>query len=84
MERRRKGQPEEAIKSFDEAIRVDPKHEVSRFNKGIVLLHDMDKPQEGIQAWEQLLKINPFAEAPGGKTVDELVTIYRRNIEQGN
>ena len=80
---RRKGQPEEAVKSFDEAIRVDPKHEVSRFNKGIVLLHDLDKPQEGIQAWEQLLKINPFAEAPGGKTVDELVTIYRRNIEQG-
>ena len=80
---RRKGQPEEAIKAFDEAIRVDPKHEVSRFNKGIVLLHDLDKPEEGIRAWEELLKINPFAEAPGGKTVDELVTIYKRNIEQG-
>ena len=81
---RRKGQPEEAVKSFDEAIRVDPKHEVSRFNKGIVLLHDLDKPQEGIQAWEQLLKINPFAEAPGGKTVDQLVTIYKKNIQKGN
>ena len=81
---RRKKQPEEAVKAFDEAIRVDPKHEVSRFNKGIVLLHDLDKPQEGIQSWEELLKINPFAEAPGGKSVDELVTIYRRNMQQGN
>ena len=81
---RRNGQSEEAVKSFDEAIRVDPKHEPSRFNKGIVLLHDLDKPQEGIQAWEQLLKINPFAEAPGGKTVDQLVTIYKENIQKGN
>lgn len=79
---RRSGQPEEAVTSFDEAIRVDPKHEVSRFNKGIVLLHDLDKPQEGIRAWEQLLQINPFAEAPGGKSVDELVTIYKRNLQE--
>jgi cytochrome c-type biogenesis protein CcmH/NrfG len=81
---RRNGQPEDAVKSFDEAIRIDPKHEVSRFNKGIVLLHDLDKPKEGIRSWEALLKINPFAEAPGGKSVDELVTIYKRNLEQIN
>jgi len=79
---RRKGEPEEAVKAFEEAIRVDPKHEVSRFNRGIVLLHDLDKPEEGIRSWEELLKINPFAEAPGGKSVDELVTIYKRNFEQ--
>ena len=79
---RRSGQPEEAVKSFDEAIRVDPKHEVSRFNKGIVLLHDLDKPEEGIRSWEELLKINPFAMAPGGKSVDELVTIYKRNLQE--
>ncbi len=79
---RRNGQPADAVKSFDEAIRIDPKHEVSRFNKGIVLLHDLDKPLEGVRAWEELLKINPFAEAPGGKSVDELVTIYKRNMQQ--
>ena len=79
---RRKGQPQDAVKSFEEAIRIDPKHEVSRFNKGIVLLHDLDKPQEGIRAWEELLKINPFAMAPGGKSVDELITIYKRNMQQ--
>ncbi len=79
---RRKGQPQEAVKAFDEAIRVDPKHEVARFNKGIVLLHDLEKPEEGIRSWEELLKINPFAMAPGGKSVDELVTIYKRNLQK--
>jgi cytochrome c-type biogenesis protein CcmH/NrfG len=79
---RRKGQPEEALKAFDKAINVDPKHEVSRFNKGIVLLHDLKKPQEAIRTWEALLKVNPFAMAPGGKSVDELVTIYKKSIKQ--
>ena len=27
--------PQEAINAFDKAIEVDPKHEVSRMNKGI-------------------------------------------------
>lgn len=79
---RRKGQPEEAVKAFDKAISVDPKHEVSRFNKGIVLLHDLNKPQEAIRSWEALLKVNPFAMAPGGKSVDELVTIYKKSFKQ--
>ncbi len=77
---RRKGQPEEAIKAFDKAIQIDPKHEVSRFNKGIVLLHDLNKPVEAIAAWEDLLKVNPFAMAPNGKSVDELITIYKKNL----
>ena len=77
---RRKGQPEEAVKAFDRAMKVDPKHEISRFNKGIVLLHDLNKPVEAIAAWEDLLKVNPFAMAPNGKSVDELITIYKKNL----
>lgn len=77
---RRKGQPEEAVKAFDQAIKIDPKHEISRFNKGIVLLHDLNKPVEAIAAWEDLLKVNPFAMAPNGKSVDELITIYKKNL----
>jgi tetratricopeptide (TPR) repeat protein len=78
---RRSNQPQEAIKAFDEAIKVDPKHEIARFNKGIVLLHDLNEPEKGIQAWEDLLNINPLAMAPNGKSVDELVTIYKKNLE---
>jgi cytochrome c-type biogenesis protein CcmH/NrfG len=79
---RRAGQPQEAIKAFDEAIRIDAKHEPSRFNKGIVLLHDLNNSQGALEAWENLLKINPFAVAPNGQTVDELVTQFKKNIGQ--
>lgn len=78
---RRSEQPQEAINAFDEAIRVDPKHEIARFNKGIVLLHDLNDPENGIKAWEELLKINPLAMAPNGKSVDELVVIYKKNLK---
>ena len=78
---RRSNQPREAIAAFDEAIRVDPKHEIARFNKGIVLLHDLNEPQSGIEAWEELLTINPLAMAPNGKSVDELVVIYKKNLQ---
>ena len=78
---RRSEKPQEAINAFDEAIRADPKHEIARFNKGIVLLHDLNDPENGIKAWEDLLKINPLAMAPNGKSVDELVVIYKKNLK---
>ena len=79
---RRSNQPQEALKAFDEAIRLDPKHEPSRFNKGIVQLHDLNDPAAGIKTWEDLLAINPLAMAPNGKSVDELVVIYKKNIQK--
>ncbi|MEN8782226.1 MAG: tetratricopeptide repeat protein [Desulfobacterales bacterium] len=79
---RRSNQPQEAIKAFDEAIRLDSKHEPSRFNKGIVQLHDLNDPTAGIKTWEDLLVINPLAMAPNGKSVDELVVIYKKNIQK--
>ena len=70
---RRDNQPEKAIQSFGKAISVDSKHEVSRFNKGVVFMHDLNTPDEAIKAWEDLLKVNPVALAPEGHSVDELV-----------
>jgi cytochrome c-type biogenesis protein CcmH/NrfG len=70
---RRNSQPEEAVRAFDRAIEIDPKHEIARFNKGIVLIHDLSQFDAGIQAWKDLVDINPMARAPNGKTVDELV-----------
>ena len=74
---RRSGQPEKAIESFDKAIAANPAHQVSRFNKGIVLIHDLKDIPGGIAAWDALLKINPTAMAPNGQSVDELVTQFR-------
>jgi tetratricopeptide (TPR) repeat protein len=70
---RRNGNPQEAINAFDKAVEADPKHEVSRMNKGIVLLHDLKDADGAIEAWEGLLEINPVAMAPTGRSVDEMV-----------
>jgi len=70
---RRNGQPLEAIKAFDKATEIDPNHEVSRFNKGIVLMHDMNDLEAATRAWEELVQVNPFAMSPTGQPVKELV-----------
>ena len=46
---------------------------MSRFNKGIVLMHDLNDIKGAIKAWEDLLQINPVAVAPNGMSVDQLV-----------
>ena len=74
----RSGKPEEAIKAFDKAIAVDPKHEVSRMNKGIVLLHDLNDFDGAIEAWQGLLEINPIAMAPNGMSIDQMVTQLKK------
>ena len=70
---RRSGQPQEAIKAFDKAVEVDPKHETSRFNKGVVLMHDLNDIPGAIKAWEGLVQVNPVAVAPNGQSVDQMV-----------
>jgi tetratricopeptide (TPR) repeat protein len=70
---RHTGNPEKAVETFDKAIAVDQKHEQSRFNKGIVLLHDLNQKDQAIQVWKELVKINPMAMAANGLSVDELI-----------
>ncbi|MFC1524538.1 tetratricopeptide repeat protein [Thermodesulfobacteriota bacterium] len=70
---RRNGQPGKAVELFDAAIQAEPSHEQSRFNKGIVLMHDMNDVNGAIQAWEGLIAVNPFAMGPTGKSVREMV-----------
>ena len=74
---RRSGNPAEAIKAFDKAIAIDPGHEVSRFNKGIVLMHDMNDIAGAVQAWEELIAVNPAAKTPGGQPLAEMVARFK-------
>jgi len=67
---------------FDQAIAVNPKHEVSRLNKGIVLFHDLQDIPGAIRAWEGLLEINPVAMAPGGMSVDQMLQGLKRQAAQ--
>ncbi len=79
---RKAGRPQDAVKAFDQAIAVNPKHEVSRLNKGIVLFHDLQDTAGALRAWEGLLEINPTAMAPGGASVDQMVQGLKKQAAQ--
>jgi cytochrome c-type biogenesis protein CcmH/NrfG len=81
---RRSGKPQEAIKAFDKAAAIDPQHRQSRFNKGVVFLHDLQEPAEALKAWEELLEIYPDAKAPTGRSLKELVEQLRRQTGSTN
>jgi cytochrome c-type biogenesis protein CcmH/NrfG len=78
---RRSGQPQKAIESFDQAVVIDPKHETARFNKGIVLMHDLKDQNGAIKAWEELLEINPLAMVGDNQSVDQLIKHYKEGHE---
>jgi cytochrome c-type biogenesis protein CcmH/NrfG len=71
---RRLGKPDQAIGAFDSAIAVDARHEVARYNKGVVLMHDLDRSQDAIAVWEELLEVNPLARTPDGRSLDAQVS----------
>lgn len=70
---RRSGNPQKAIECFDRAIAAVPDFEIARFNKGIVLMHDIEDIDGAVKAWEGLLEINPMATAPNGQLIANLV-----------
>jgi cytochrome c-type biogenesis protein CcmH/NrfG len=76
---RRSGSPEKAVDAFDRAMNIDATHEISRFNKGVVLFHDLKDEKGALASWESLLTINPNAKSPGGQTVRELVDHIKAN-----
>jgi cytochrome c-type biogenesis protein CcmH/NrfG len=66
---RKLGDPDRALKEFRAAAQADPKHVNSRYNIGIVLLHDKQDIKGAIKAWEDYVKVDPQSER--GKRVQE-------------
>jgi cytochrome c-type biogenesis protein CcmH/NrfG len=56
------GDFDRAIEEFKRAAQSDPKHVNSRYNLGLVLLHDKQDIKEAIKAWEEYLKVDPKSE----------------------
>jgi cytochrome c-type biogenesis protein CcmH/NrfG len=59
---RKLGDFDRALKEFRTAAQNDPKHVNSRYNIGIVLLHDKQDIKGAIKAWEDYLKVDPKSE----------------------
>ena len=79
---RRSKQPQKALESFETASTKNPKHEISRFNKGIVLFYDMKDYKGAIAAWNDLLTINPNAKAGNGIPVSEFIKEAEKQLNQ--
>ena len=56
------GDFDRAIEEFKKAAQSDPKHINSRYNIGVVLLHDKGDIKGAIKAWEDYLKVDPKGE----------------------
>ena len=56
------GDVNRALEQFQKAAQSDPKHVNSRYNIGIVLLHDKQDIKGAIKAWEEYLKVDPKSE----------------------
>ncbi len=76
---RRSGNADKAIASFDRAISLNRKHEIARFNKGVVLMHDKNDPKGALETWERLLEINPQAKTPSGDPLKTMVEQLKKN-----
>lgn len=79
---RRSGDPRKAVEQFDRAVAVDPRHETARFNKGIVLLHDLNDKDGAIRVWEELTDINPLAMAGNNQSVEQLIRHYKEDHDK--
>lgn len=56
---RRSGNPAKAVEELKKAISTTPRHAQSRYNLGLILIHDMQDIDGGIKAWEALLENVP-------------------------
>ena len=59
---RKLGDSDRALKEFSMAAQSDPKHINSRYNIGVVLLHDKQDIKGAMKAWQDYLKVDPNSE----------------------
>lgn len=70
---RRVGEYSEALAAFDRAVAENPAHQMSRFNRGIVLFYDLEDRIGAFRSWDELAKMNPDFRTPDGRTIVQLI-----------
>lgn len=69
---------EKALDLFRRASAQDQNHLQSRFNQGIVLFYDLDRTDEAIAVWAELVKKSPDYRAPNGQKLADWVKDYQK------
>jgi cytochrome c-type biogenesis protein CcmH/NrfG len=81
---RRNGQPSIALETFDKVLLLNPNHEQSLFNKGVVLFYDIKNYEEAINTWKKLVQVNPNATTPSGSPITELIDQLQNQVNKNN
>ncbi|MBI1921011.1 MAG: tetratricopeptide repeat protein [Geobacter sp.] len=58
---------DKAVANFEKAQQIDPKHEQSLVNLGILYAIELKQPDKALKAWHRFLEINPSS--PGSQQV---------------
>ena len=78
---RRNEEPQKALDAFSRAVAIQPDFEIAWFNKGVVYMHDLNDIPKAIEAWQELIKINPVARTSGGTLISELIETLKKQAE---
>jgi cytochrome c-type biogenesis protein CcmH/NrfG len=70
---RRSGDSKKAVQTFDQAVAVSPGFETALFNKGVVLMADLNDLAGAMAAWEELVRVNPDATTASGEKVADII-----------
>lgn len=70
---RRNKQYEKAVEAFNKAASIAPAHIQSRFNKGVILFHDLKDKEGAIKAWQEVAKLQPDYTVSTGQTIQQLL-----------
>jgi cytochrome c-type biogenesis protein CcmH/NrfG len=76
---RRVGEPAKAVEMFDRALSLNPSHEIAMFNKGVVLMHDLQDSKGAMESWQKLVMTNPEAKTPDGQSLKDLLEQMKKN-----
>lgn len=78
---RRNGQPEKAIESFNKALESSPGFPQALFNKGVVYYNDLGNLEGALQAWRELLIVDPGYRGPTGVPLEQMVDDLAKQLQ---
>lgn len=79
---RRTGKPEKSIECFNNAIARNPNHHIALYNKGIVLMHDLQDPKGALSVWQTLVQTHPDATTPAGEPLMTIIEQLKQTVER--
>ncbi len=72
-------QYDKALAQYDQVLTIDPKHINARFNRGILLIFDLNRKEEGLNTWKILVNQAPETKAPDGRLLSEIIKEMENN-----